>query len=80
MHAWSTQALTGLTPVESPAVHRSHLEAGSMDAPEGLRGLVHPDNPLLWVALILGATVGLVGVSGSARVGKGKVSVSLDKA
>ena len=75
----STYALTGLSPVESNYPARSHMEAGATAEPEGLKGLFHPDNPLLWVGGILAVTFGLVGISGSARVGKARVSGSIDK-
>jgi hypothetical protein len=80
MHPLSTYALTGLAPVESNWVQASHLESGSTSAPDGLRGLVHPDNPLTWLAVVAAVTFGLVGVSGSVRLGKAKASASLDKA
>jgi hypothetical protein len=40
-------------------------------------GLVSPQNPLFWFGLLLATTVGLVGVSGSARIGRAKVSASV---
>ena len=79
-HPLSTYALTGLAPVESNTTRASPVEAGASAVPDGLRGLVSPENPLVWFGAILAVTFGLVGVSGSARVGKAKVSASLDKA
>lgn len=79
-HPLSTYALTGLAPVKSNYVSSSHMEAGAVAAPEGLRGLVSPQNPLLWLGGLVAVTFGLIGVSGSARVGRAKVSASLDKA
>ena len=79
MHPLSTQALTGLTPVDSGPSVRSALEAGAVDEPLGAWGVFSPQNPLFWLGGILAVTAGLIGVSGSARVGKAKVSASLDK-
>jgi hypothetical protein len=78
---FSTYRLTGLAPVESNyhGGAASSLEAGALAVPDGFKGLLHPDNPLFWFGLVLGATFGLVGVSGSARVFKGKASASLGK-
>ena len=75
---FSTYALTGLAPVESNYT-RGSMEAGATADHDGLSGILHPDNPLLWVGVILGVTFGLVGVSGSARLGKARVSASLDR-
>lgn len=80
MHPLSTQALTGLTPVDSGPSLRSALEAGAVDEPSGPLGVLSPQNPLFWFGGILAVTFGLIGISGSARVGKAKVSASLDKA
>jgi hypothetical protein len=79
MHPTSTQALTGLTPVDSGPLLRSSLEAGAVDEPIGLKGVLSPQNPLFWFGGILAVTAGLIGLSGSARVGRAKVSASLDK-
>lgn len=80
MHPLSTQALTGLSPVDSGPSLRSSLEAGATDEPVGgARGLLSPQNPLFWFGGVLAVTFGLIGVSGSARVGKAKVSASVDK-
>jgi hypothetical protein len=79
VHPLSTQALTGLSPVDSGPASRSHLEAGSIAEPQGWSGLLSPQNPLFWFGGILAVTFGLIGVSGSARVGRAKVSAALDK-
>lgn len=75
----STYTLTGLAPVE-PSYHRaSPVEAGAVAIPDGLRGLVSPHNPLFWFGGILAVTFGLVGVSGSVRVGKARATAGIDK-
>lgn len=43
------------------------------------RPLWHPDNPLLWFGVLLGVTVGLIGVTVSGRAGPLKASVSAGK-
>lgn len=53
---------------------------GTDDIAAGVRGLLDPNNPLLWVGVILAVTLGAVGVAGSVRLGKARVSASLDQA
>jgi len=79
-HPLSTYALTGLAPQESNWTNASHMEAGATAIPDGFRGLLSPDNPLFVLGVVLGVTFGLVGVSGSVRLGKARASASLDKA
>jgi uncharacterized membrane protein YedE/YeeE len=45
----------------------------------GLASLLDPGNPLMWFGLVLGVTVGAIGVAGSVRLGGAKVSASIDK-
>ena len=51
----------------------------SLDA-TGLRQLTDPGNPLLWFGALLALTLGAAAVSGSARIGKAKISGSVGKA
>ena len=76
----STYALTGLAPVESNWPNSSHLETGASSDYDTLGGLLSPQNPIFVFGVILGVTFGLIGVSGSLRVGKAKASASIDKA
>lgn len=46
----------------------------------GLRALTDPGNPLLWFGVLLAVTLGAAAVSGSARVGKTKISGAIGKA
>lgn len=46
----------------------------------GWAGLVDPQNPLVIFGLVLAATLGVIGVSGSARLGPAKVAADLGKA
>ncbi len=47
------------------------------DIANGWRGLVDPNNPLLWAGAFLLATFGLIAVSGAVRVGKVTASASV---
>lgn len=53
---------------------------GTDDIRSGLRGLLDPNNPLVWLGGILVVTVGMAGVAGSVRLGRAKLSASLDQA
>lgn len=48
--------------------------------PAGLAGLVSPRNPLMWLGVILLATVGAAGLAGSVRLGPARLSGSVGKA
>lgn len=39
----------------------------------------HPDSPLFWAAGLIAVTFGLVGISGSVRVGRARASASVDE-
>lgn len=60
---------TGGGPASAPTEHMATHELGR----GGMRALVNPDNPLVWFGAFLAVTLGLVGVAGSARVGKVRV-------
>jgi len=45
----------------------------------GWRGLLHPDNPLFWLGGIVAVTLGLIGVSGSVRLGRARIAASVDQ-
>lgn len=79
MGNFDTYRLTGLAPVESnrtPTGPTQHIAVADHDQIRALS----MDNPIAWLALFVGVTFGLIGVSGSARIGKAKASASLDKA
>lgn len=63
----------GSSQIAAPTEHM-----GTNDLKGGLRALVDPANPVMWFGVILLATFGLIGVAGSVRLGKAKVSASLD--
>lgn len=50
------------------------MSIASTDLATGARALVDPKNPLFYLGLLLAITFGAAGISGSARVGKVKVS------
>jgi hypothetical protein len=51
----------------------------SGDIPTGWKGLVNPANPLMWFGVVLAVTVGLAGLAGSVRLGRAKLSASIDQ-
>lgn len=72
--------LYGATPQVPQAVASPLQPLGSDDLGTGWRSLVNPGNPLVIFGAVLAVTVGLAGVSGSARVGKFRASASAGKA
>lgn len=66
---------------QMPSATATPIESVAPSAPEfnGLRSFVDPKNPLVVLGLILAATIGAVGVAGSARVGPARASGSLGK-
>lgn len=50
------------------------------DIRAGWKGLLDPHNPLMWFGVVLLVTVGAAGVAGSVRLGRAKVSGSIDQA
>lgn len=77
---FTAQSLYGATP-QVPQVAASPLQAAaSDDLGTGWRALVDVRNPLVIFGGILAVTVGLAGVSGSARLGSLRASASAGKA
>lgn len=50
------------------------------DIRTGVRGLIDPANPLVWLGGILLVTIGAIGFSGSVRLGRAKASASVGSA
>jgi hypothetical protein len=83
---WSAYSQVGLvadqtspavtSPGSIPGIGRATGPAASVSVNSSLLSL---DNPLTWFGLILAATFGLVGFSSSARIGKARGSISLNK-
>ncbi|HET6215345.1 MAG TPA: hypothetical protein VFE14_20940 [Micromonosporaceae bacterium] len=53
---------------------------GTDDIAVGVKGLLDPNNPLFWFGVVLAVTFGAVGMAGSVRLGRARLSGSLDKA
>jgi hypothetical protein len=78
---WSASSLYGATPqAPSYGVAAPTQGMGTDDIATGWRGLVDPNNPLMWFGIVLLVTVGAAGVAGSVRLGRARASVSLDQA
>lgn len=77
---YDTYSQTGLD-VSSFAPHyAAHpTEIGSVALPTGLKGLLHPDNPMFWLGGVLAVTAGLIGISGGIRIGRAKADVTIDQ-
>ena len=61
-------------PVASPTQNM-----GTDDITAGWRGLLDPANPLMWFGVVLLVTVGAAGVAGSVRLGRARLSASIDQ-
>jgi hypothetical protein len=78
---FTAQSLYGATPqAPSYGVAAPTQTMATDDMASGVRGLVDPNNPLFWFGVVLAVTLGAVGVAGSVRLGKAKLSASLDEA
>lgn len=78
---YTAQALYGAAPVSpSTGVAAPTQTMATDDVRTGWSGLLDPNNPLVWFGGILLVTVGAAGVAGSVRLGKAKLSASIDQA
>lgn len=50
---------------------------GTDDIASGVRGLLDPNNPLVWFGAVLLVTVGAAGFASSVRLGKAKASIAV---
>jgi hypothetical protein len=79
-HWASTQSMYGITPqtpsygVSAPTAHM-----GTDDLAPGWRSLVDLHNPLVWLGIIGGVTLGLGAFSSRVRAGGATVSASVGK-
>lgn len=81
MSGFTAQSLYGATP-QAPSYAQPAPTAAMAytdDLASGIRGLVDPNNPLFWFGVVLLVTVGAAGAAGSVRLGKAKISASIDK-
>ncbi len=76
---FTASEIYGATPLAPQAVASPMQPLSSDDLGTGLKSLLDPKNPLTVFGVILAVTVGLAGVSGSARVGKFRASASAGK-
>lgn len=79
---YSAQSLYGATPQApsyAPTAAPTQAMAYTDDLKSGVAGLVDPGNPLMWFGVVLLVTVGAAGVAGSVRLGKARLSASLNK-
>ena len=79
MAGFDVYSMTGLAPRDAGPVPVGPTQHVAVDA-HTVTSVVSPQNPLFWFGLLLATTVGLVGVSGSARIGRAKVSASVGSA
>lgn len=78
---YSAASVYGATPqAPSYGAAAPTQSMGTDDITAGWKGLVDPANPLMWFGVVLVVTVGLAGVAGSVRLGKAKLSASVDQA
>lgn len=77
----SSTSMYGCAPMTAtlgPAAVTQHM-ATTGDGLSGLSALVHPDNPLVWVGILLAATVGLGSLAGRVRLGPASAALNLGK-
>jgi hypothetical protein len=78
---YTAQTLYGATPqAPSYGVAAPTQAMATDDVAAGWRGLVDPANPLMWFGVVLLVTFGMAGVAGSVRLGRAKLSASVDRA
>lgn len=75
--AASQYGCAAVAPSYGIAAPTQHM--GTDDIRNGIRGLFDLNNPLTIFGIILAVTFGLAGAAGSVRLGKTKVSASIDK-
>jgi hypothetical protein len=71
----------GVTPqAASYGVAAPTQQMATDDITSGWKGLIDPNNPLMWFGVVLLITVGAAGVAGSVRLGRARVGVNVDQA
>lgn len=70
---------TPQVPINGSTTPTQPLGVYGMGHAHGYRSLVDPHNPITWLGVFLLATVGLAGVSGSARLGPAHASAGIGK-
>lgn len=75
---YTAQSLYGATPQAPSYGVAAPTQGMSTDnIATGWKGLIDPNNPLVWFGAILLVTVGAAGVAGSVRLGRAKISASV---
>lgn len=77
MYASDMFGIGAQSPSYGVAAPTQAMGTGMLDG--GWRTLLDPDNPLMWFGIVLAVTLGAAGVAGSVRLGRAKLSASLDK-
>lgn len=78
---FTAASLYGATPAAPASGFAAPTEAmATNDISSGVKGLFDLNNPLLWFGGVLLVTVGAAGVAGSVRLGKARLSASIDQA
>lgn len=80
MRTLDSATLYGTAPIApsyAVAAPTQHMGMGPNDIQSGIKGLVDPRNPLVWVGVFMLATVGLASVAGSVRLGKAKITAQV---
>lgn len=75
-----SQDIPGGTTGNLPGYRPTSGMGMTFDDAKGLRAVIDVRNPLFVFGCLLAATLGAIGVSGSARVGPAKVAAELGKA
>ena len=78
---FDAQSVYGVTPqAPSYGVAAPTQGMATDDLAYGWKGLIDPNNPLMWFGVILLVTVGAAGVAGSVRLGRARLGVAVDQA
>lgn len=78
---YDARSVYGVTPqAASYGVAAPTQQMATDDITTGWKGLIDPNNPLMWFGVILLITVGAAGVAGSVRLGRARLGVALDQA
>lgn len=78
---YTAQSLYGASPqAPSYGIAAPTQSMATDDIRTGWKGLIDPNNPLMWFGVILLVTVGAAGVAGSVRLGRARFSAAVDQA
>lgn len=78
---YDARSVYGATPqAPSYGIAAPTQQMATDDITAGWKGLVDPNNPLMWFGVILLITVGAAGVAGSVRLGRARLGVAVDQA